>query len=431
MQIGVFAELCKTKLSVLRHYDKEGLLIPAYIDPMTGYRHYTAEQAAIFRRITALKQAGFSLGEIRRVLLSADSDEGILSLFDAQEARLTKMLSDLALARTMMMEETMQFQITITEENGKMTAVSVYFDAAEAAENRHRMDTELRRTRYQRISGYRVQRDGGSRNVRLSCEVLRLNETSVLRFEDTDLPFTDDPLIVGRWDVIGEFWHRSDVPACPADAAGAADSFDEHVKSLYFLPGGEMYWCYGWTRGKLLCRYGDSSYVCDYTTECIGGQRFMFVDWKSYEYRYGGRPVVLVLRQYDTRAYTKEELARKDDIDLPYTDDPQVLGAWMAVDIVSSPEAFDPTKPERQNLFFSRVTFLGGGAVESVYGDQVIAGAHMQVWTRGAVLRKWNSTACAYEIRRFDGVEFLFIEWKSGDYIWGGREPKWYVFRRM
>ena len=54
----------------------------------------------------------------------------------------------------------------------------------------------------------------------------------------------------------------------------------------------------------------------------------------------------------------------------------------------------------------------------------------MQVWTRGYLLRKWNRTACAYEIRRFDGIEFLFLEWKNGDYIWGGREPKWYVFCR-
>ena len=54
----------------------------------------------------------------------------------------------------------------------------------------------------------------------------------------------------------------------------------------------------------------------------------------------------------------------------------------------------------------------------------------MQVWTKGYVLRKWNSSACAYEIRTVDGKDFLIIEWKSGDYRWGGFPTDYYVFVR-
>ena len=52
----------------------------------------------------------------------------------------------------------------------------------------------------------------------------------------------------------------------------------------------------------------------------------------------------------------------------------------------------------------------------------------MQVWTKGYVLRKWNSTACAYEIRRADDKEYLIMEWKSGDYLWGGYDTDYYAF---
>ena len=38
MQIGEFAKICNTRISVLRHYDKLGLLTPSRIDPATGYR---------------------------------------------------------------------------------------------------------------------------------------------------------------------------------------------------------------------------------------------------------------------------------------------------------------------------------------------------------------------------------------------------------
>ena len=59
MKIGEFAKLCGTKISVLRHYDREGLLEPQHIDEFSGYRYYTSEQILSFYRITALKKAGF------------------------------------------------------------------------------------------------------------------------------------------------------------------------------------------------------------------------------------------------------------------------------------------------------------------------------------------------------------------------------------
>ncbi|MDR0949886.1 MAG: MerR family transcriptional regulator, partial [Lachnospiraceae bacterium] len=55
MQIGEFAKICETKISVLRHYDKEGLLTPDFIDRFTGYRYYRADQIITFKKIAALK----------------------------------------------------------------------------------------------------------------------------------------------------------------------------------------------------------------------------------------------------------------------------------------------------------------------------------------------------------------------------------------
>ena len=55
----------------------------------------------------------------------------------------------------------------------------------------------------------------------------------------------------------------------------------------------------------------------------------------------------------------------------------------------------------------------------------------MQTWTKGYVLRKWNHTACAHEIRTIGGRDYLFMEWKSGDYLYGGAEPGYYVFARV
>lgn len=90
MQIGEFAEACKTKISVLRYYDKEGLLFPDYIDRFTGYRYYSEEQIALFERIALLKKAGFSLSEMK-TLLRENNDGSISVLFEQKGQSLTKL----------------------------------------------------------------------------------------------------------------------------------------------------------------------------------------------------------------------------------------------------------------------------------------------------------------------------------------------------
>ena len=54
----------------------------------------------------------------------------------------------------------------------------------------------------------------------------------------------------------------------------------------------------------------------------------------------------------------------------------------------------------------------------------------MQTWTKGFILRKWNRSACAYELRELAGITYLFLEWKSGDYRWGGFDTDYYVLER-
>ncbi len=35
-----------------------------------------------------------------------------------------------------------------------------------------------------------------------------------------------------------------------------------------------------------------------------------------------------------------------------------------------------------------------------------------------------------YGAAKHEGTEYLFVQWKSGDYSYGGEQPFWYVFKR-
>ncbi len=68
VSIGEFARLGQVTVRMLRHYDRIGLLVPGRVDPSSGYRSYAAAQLARLHRVVALKDLGFSLDQVRRIL---------------------------------------------------------------------------------------------------------------------------------------------------------------------------------------------------------------------------------------------------------------------------------------------------------------------------------------------------------------------------
>jgi DNA-binding transcriptional MerR regulator len=68
MSIGRFARRAGLSIGALRHYAEIGLLVPARVDPATGYRYYTEDQLEPARRIAALRDLDVPLSLLREVL---------------------------------------------------------------------------------------------------------------------------------------------------------------------------------------------------------------------------------------------------------------------------------------------------------------------------------------------------------------------------
>lgn len=72
--IGEFARHGRISVRMLRHYDAIGVLVPATVDPVSGYRFYRAGQLPRLNRIIALKDLGFSLRQVQQILVIAVLD---------------------------------------------------------------------------------------------------------------------------------------------------------------------------------------------------------------------------------------------------------------------------------------------------------------------------------------------------------------------
>lgn len=117
----------------------------------------------------------------------------------------------------------------------------------------------------------------------------------------------------------------------------------------------------------------------------------------------------------------QERRVREDNINLPFVSDPEVIGGWRTVDFVKTPKHFVPDRPQRVEVpkEFSQFHFRPDGTTNFAF-----------TWTRGFVLHEGDKTASHYVIQKRNDRSFLFLEWKTGDYIFRGQTPWWCVMER-
>ncbi|MBR4552004.1 MAG: MerR family transcriptional regulator, partial [Oscillospiraceae bacterium] len=121
LKIGEFSKLSRVSVRMLRHYDEIGLLKPAETDRFTDYRYYTEDQLPTAGRIAALKDMGFSLADIVRILEVYDDREKMEQCFSARQKELEALSKDTAYKLTLLdaarkrlrKEENMSYNVTL------------------------------------------------------------------------------------------------------------------------------------------------------------------------------------------------------------------------------------------------------------------------------------------------------------------------------
>jgi DNA-binding transcriptional MerR regulator len=120
LSIGHFARHGRVSVRMLRHYDAIGLLRPAHVDRVTGYRSYDAEQLSRLNRIIALKGLGFTLQQVQSILDDKVSVEELRGMLRLRQAELQSQIAT-DTARLAQVEARLQ----IIEKEGTMPADDV------------------------------------------------------------------------------------------------------------------------------------------------------------------------------------------------------------------------------------------------------------------------------------------------------------------
>jgi len=72
-----------------------------------------------------------------------------------------------------------------------------------------------------------------------------------------------------------------------------------------------------------------------------------------------------------------------------------------------------------------------GETIKNALGSQKPSTSFEENWTKGKVLSKQDKTASGYDLRDINGKTYMFMQWKSGDYVFRGREPVYYILEKV
>ena len=221
--------------------------------------------------------------------------------------------------------------------------------------------------------------------------------------------FINDEKVIGKWNKIGTVKNKEDYKSNKFDEENIFD-----YKELYFLPNGEEYWVFSWTKGylKIIDTYHPYEIVNDILI--IGVVDVNGVIGKKVKFK-----------KIDNKEYSIDNIRQADDVTYEFVNDGTALGIWKSIAFTYSDDIGEVIKDKKDDLFLQRLIFCKDGKL--IEENKNIISNHL-LWTKGKVIdNKYSMTSSKYEILKIDNVEYLIYEWKSGDYTFGRRKPGKYI----
>lgn len=221
--------------------------------------------------------------------------------------------------------------------------------------------------------------------------------------------FINDENVIGKWKLLGISNTKEDFEK------GILLDDNILVKELYLMEKGEEYWVISWTKGYIYINNKPYAYEVS--------DNKMYVTLTGL---YSDDEKVAVYEKVDNKHYTVDEIMKKDNTNVPFAEDGKVVGLWNSIGIIDNKDEFDLSNIEKgiiKNLSLfpngeANITFNSGNSRSISYTKGFIKDFGMK------------DTMGAYEIKKIDNRDYLIIEWKSGDYVFGGVVVCYYVFER-
>ncbi len=229
------------------------------------------------------------------------------------------------------------------------------------------------------------------------------------------LNFINDENAIGKWELLGISLNIED-----AENNKYVED-DYNIKELYLLPKGEKYWVISWTKGIIYINGNPNSYE-------IKGDKLYLTLKDPYDSK---DSKVVVYQNANHNNYSVEDIKHKDNTNIEFKEDKEVVGIWHAIDFVNNPNSFNPDilQTEKDKLALDKLIFEPIEEVHIRYQDNNYM--RDSKYTKNYIVNLMLSdTLAKYEIKTINNKKYLIVEWKSGDYVFGGIINGYYVLEK-
>lgn len=252
--------------------------------------------------------------------------------------------------------------------------------------------------------------------INIQKQINQLQEISLKGKEVLKMKrFINDERVIGKWDLVGI---ASNIEEAKANKF---IQDDYQIKQLYLLPKGKQYWVISWTKDIIFINGRENHYQID--------NDIMYLFVKGNE---ENEIKIAIYKKIDDKEYTIEDIKVKDNTDIDYIEDKNLVGFWQTVDFITNKNSFNPEKIQANstNLPLSKVTFTPNGEVYINY--RYNKDIKLAKYTKDYIINFCLSdTLSKYFYQIIDNKKYLIIEWKSGDYVYGRMINGYYVLEKI
>lgn len=234
--------------------------------------------------------------------------------------------------------------------------------------------------------------------------------------------FVNDENVIGKWEFFSNI--------------NSFDEFDENCKKqeldkgyrrIYFMPEGKGYWVFeGWSKGYVLVHLGGDDPILkyNYTIKKAEKNDYLFLEIKNKDENF-----IEVFKKVSSAHFKISDFKVTEDINIPFVIDENVLGKWKSVGYVEFIEDFSINENFDEYLWLKTIEFKENGvAIRKYFNDDT---NWNDKWTKGLLLDQVKEVASKYIIKKINNEDYMFMEWKMGNYIYDKQKPWFYVFKRI
>lgn len=228
--------------------------------------------------------------------------------------------------------------------------------------------------------------------------------------------FLNDEKAIGKWSLKGVSNTKEDAKKNIFET-----NILFNIKELYLMENGQPYWVISWSKNFIYIKGRKNPY------EILDNLMYVEILYPEDNSLY----MVAVYEKENDKRYTIDEIRKKDKFNGCYREDKKIIGFWKTVDYIKVGQRFNyKIQRCKEEFELQRLTVNPEDNSILIYmkGKEPRISKYTKNYIQNLIV---PDTMCNYTYQRINGKEYIIVECKTDDYIYGKKLYGYYVLEKI